>query len=110
MKTNIIFILIVIALFAWIGNDHYNKKMDEQVSGDLIATCPACPTPDRSDCTITTDRIIGGTVNYADKSTATRFVLPNKSLEIKIGEEVFTRVQLDALVPAFVEPRIPLTK
>ena len=57
---------------------------------DFRAECPVC------DCKITSDRIMGGTINFEELSTATKFKLPDKeNMEIEIGDKIFRKEKYD---------------
>ncbi len=81
-------LIILLALLVWLGNKKYNEALGAEA-------CPPCPDCGR----ITAERIRQEAVDYSGErfDTAIRFILPDKNIEIQIGDKVWTKSELDAI-------------
>ena len=81
----IILFTTLIVLIAILGNYCYNRTLE------FGAGCPPCEVCDNR---ITSDRIIGGTVNYEHLNTMTKIILPASVGEVQIGKDIWTKEEM----------------
>ena len=87
-----ILLIILIAVLAFIGNAMYNNSLDPE--GVYGAECPVCEP-----CKITAKSIKENVLDYSGQrfENMTKIKLPNSIDLIQIGEDTYTKVQLDTI-------------